>query len=324
VDYVEVETQNILALKRGSDPQLKDEYIVVGAHYDHLGFGGWGSGSRSPDTVAIHNGADDNGSGVSSVLEIAEYFSAIKTDRSILFMCFGAEEMGLLGSKFFTEHPLIKTENIRIMFNLDMVGRLDDESKLTLGGTGTAEGLEDFVKKEAQNFDLNVSTSSGGYGPSDHASFYIKNIPVLFFFTGTHDDYHRPGDDVDKINFKGMKTVCDYVIDMISIQANDKKELVFSEAGSKEEPRRMRFRVTLGVIPDYGSDAKGLKLDGVKQGGPADKAGMQKGDIVVRMDGKVVSNIYDYMGRLAEFKPGQQIVVEVMRGEEKIVMDVTF
>jgi predicted metalloprotease with PDZ domain len=201
---------------------------------------------------------------------------------------------------------------------------MNDEKKLTLGGTGTAKGLEDFVKEEAKNFDINLSTSPGGYGPSDHASFYVKDIPVLFFFTGTHDDYHKPSDDVDKINFEGMKSICDYVIAIVSDQASEKGDLVFTEAGSKEEPRRMRFRVTLGVVPDYGSDAKGLRLDGVRKGGPADKAGMQKGDVVVSMDGKPVNNIYDYMGRLAEFKAGQQIKVEVMRGEEKMALDVTF
>lgn len=324
VDHIEKTTQNVLAVKRGNNPVLKDEYVIVGAHYDHLGYGGWGSGSLKPDTFAVHNGADDNASGVSSVLEIAEYFSTVKTDRSILFICFGAEEEGLLGSKYFTEHPLINKENIRIMLNLDMVGRLNDEKKLTLGGTGTAKGLENFVKARAKNFDFNLSTSSGGYGPSDHASFYVINVPVLFFFTGTHEDYHRPSDDADKINYSGMKEVCDYAISIISGEVSSKEKLVFTEAGSKQETRRMRFRVTLGVMPDYASDIKGLKLDGIRTGGPADKGGLKKGDIIISMDGKPVNNIYDYMGRLGEFKPGQEIIVEVLRGDKKINLNVTF
>lgn len=324
VEHVEVATQNIVAVKWGNDPELKKEFIVIGAHYDHLGYGGWGSGSRTPDTLAIHNGADDNGSGVSSVLEIAEYFASVETARSILFISFGAEEMGLLGSKFFTAHPLIKLENIRLMLNLDMVGRLNNEDKLTMGGTGTAEGLDDLVREKGNGFNLKISTSFGGYGPSDHASFYSKNIPVLFFFTGTHDDYHKPSDDVEKINFKGMKEVCDYAISIAFAQASSKEKLTFTEAGSKEEPRRMRFRVTLGIIPDYGTDVKGLRIDGVKEDGPAFKGGLLKGDIIISMDDKPVNNIYDYMGRLGEFKPGQAIVVEAMRGKEKVKLNVTF
>lgn len=325
VNLVKVPTKNVLAVLPGSDETLKDQYIVVGAHYDHLGYGGWGSGSRTPDTVAVHNGADDNASGVSSVLEIAEYFSSLKPKRSILFMSFGAEEMGLLGSKYFVNNPLIDLKKIDIMYNLDMVGRLDPVDKgLTLGGTGTAEGLEDFIKKESEKFDLKVKPSSEGTGPSDHATFYLENIPVLFFFTGTHDDYHTYRDDSDKINYDGMKAVADFAIDLISFHANNEQKLVYTEAGSKEEQRSMRFKVTLGVIPDYASDSGGLRLDGVKKDGPAEKAGMQKGDIVVKMGDKPVANIYDYMARLGEFKKGEQVVVEVLRGDEKLQLNVTF
>ncbi|MCB0283739.1 MAG: M20/M25/M40 family metallo-hydrolase [Calditrichae bacterium] len=325
VNLVKVQTRNVLAVLPGSDETLKDQYIVVGAHYDHLGYGGRGSGSRTPDTVAIHNGADDNASGVSSMLEIAEYFSAMKTKRSILFMAFGAEEMGLLGSKYFVNNPLIDLKKIDIMYNLDMVGRLDSVDKgLTLGGTGTAEGLEDFIKKESEKFDLKVKTSPEGTGPSDHATFYLENIPVLFFFTGTHDDYHTYRDDSDKINYEGMKKVADFAIDLINYHANNEEMLTFTEAGSKEERRSMRFKVTLGIIPDYASDSGGLRLDGVNKDGPADKAGMQKGDIVVKMGDKPVSNIYDYMARLGEFKKGEQVVVEVLRGDEKLELNVTF
>ena len=162
-------------------------------------------------------------------------------------------------------------KKIRIMFNLDMVGRLNDSTNaLTIGGTGTAEGLADLVSKESENEHLRVKMSSEGYGPSDHASFYVENIPVLFFFTGTHEDYHKPSDDTEKINFNGIKTVSEFAIDLLKKEVNADGSLVFTEAGPKEERGRARFKVTLGVVPDYGSDVKGLKLDGVKKGGPAD------------------------------------------------------
>ena len=198
-----VTTQNVAGILYGSDPRLKEEIIVIGAHYDHLGFGGAHSGSRRPDTLVIHNGADDNASGVAAILEIIEKLKAEQTKlkRSILFLSFGAEEMGLLGSKYFVNNPLVDLGKIKLMFNLDMVGRLDSTTKaITVGGTGTAVGLSDLVQQFSEGEDLNVKLSSEGYGPSDHTSFYVENIPVLFFFTGVHEDYHTPEDDVEKIN----------------------------------------------------------------------------------------------------------------------------
>ncbi|RMH63887.1 MAG: M20/M25/M40 family metallo-hydrolase [Calditrichaeota bacterium] len=316
---VKVRTQNVVAVLKGRE--LPDEYVVVGAHYDHLGFGGWGSGSRAPDVHEVHNGADDNGSGTVSLLELAQYFATapVKPRRSILFMAFGAEEMGLLGSKFFTAHPLIDLKNIRIMLNMDMVGRLNPESKtLTVGGTGTAAGLEETLKKLAEEKAFKIKTSPEGFGPSDHASFYVKDIPVVFLFTGTHEDYHKPSDDVDKINFEGMKAVDDYAAAIIEHEANDTTPLTFQEAGPKEEQRVARFKVTLGVIPDYASDVKGLRLDGVREGGVAARAGLKKGDIIVGMDKKAVNNIYDYMNRLADIKRGQEVDIEVLRENERL------
>lgn len=324
VEQEKVTTQNVLAVHPGTDESQKDNYIIIGAHYDHLGFGGQGSGSRKPDTVAVHNGADDNASGVATILELARYYSDKKHKRPILFMAFGAEEMGLLGSKFFTKNALVDLEKVRIMFNFDMVGRLRQESKaLTVGGTGTAKGLEAFIKKEAEDHPLKIKASSEGFGPSDHASFYVEDLPVLFFFTGTHDDYHKPEDDTEKINFAGMKMIATYGIDLIDYQINSEDPLEFTKAGEKKEQRRMRFRVTLGVVPDYASDIKGMAIDGVKKGGPAEKGGLKKGDVIVSMAGKPVGNIYDYMGRLGTLKKGQKIVIEVMRDGKKVALNVT-
>ena len=320
-----VTTQNVAGILYGSDPRLKEEIIVIGAHYDHLGFGGAHSGSRRPDTLVIHNGADDNASGVAAILEIIEKLKAEQTKlkRSILFLSFGAEEMGLLGSKYFVINPLVDLEKIKLMFNLDMVGRLDSTTKaITVGGTGTAVGLSDLVQRFSEGEDLNVKLSSEGYGPSDHTSFYVENIPVLFFFTGVHEDYHTPEDDVEKINLSGEKLVAEFVHDLIIEAANVPESLVYQEAGPKEQPSgRRRFKVTLGIMPDYASEGgEGLRVDGVINNKPAKRAGIEKGDVIVAMDGKPVKNIYDYMYRLEECKPGQRINVDVLRNGKKITL----
>ena len=320
-----VTTQNVAGILYGSDPRLKEEIIVIGAHYDHLGFGGAHSGSRRPDTLVIHNGADDNASGVAAILEIIEKLKAEQTKlkRSILFLSFGAEEMGLLGSKYFVNNPLVDLEKIKLMFNLDMVGRLDSTTKtITVGGTGTAVGLSDLVQRFAEGEDLNVKLSSEGYGPSDHTSFYVENIPVLFFFTGVHEDYHTPEDDVEKINLSGEKLVAEFVHDLIIEVANVPESLVYQEAGPKEQPSgRRRFKVTLGIMPDYASEGgEGLRVDGVLNNKPAKRSGMEKGDVIVAMDGKPVKNIYDYMYRLEECKPGQRVNVDVLRNGKKITL----
>ncbi|MFZ5516830.1 MAG: M20/M25/M40 family metallo-hydrolase [Candidatus Zhuqueibacterota bacterium] len=327
VDVVkkEVRTQNVVAVLDGADKVLKNEYIVLGAHYDHLGMGGMGSGSRRPDTLAIHNGADDNASGVAGILEIIEKLAANRKSlkRSILFIGFGAEEMGTVGSKYFINHPLVDLKQIKYMFNLDMVGRLDKESQsLSVSGTGTAVGLDSVVKTHTRNSGLSARLSSDGYGPSDHAPFYISNISVLSFMTSIHADYHTPVDDVEKINFEGEKKIADLVYSLITDLANRSEVLAFQEAGPKTQPgMTRRFKVTLGIMPDVVStDIKGLRADAVLSGRPAANAGMQKGDIIVAMEGKPIHDIYEYMHRLADFKVGQRISIEVMRNGKKEIL----
>lgn len=320
-----VATQNVVFMLKGDDPSLSDEYIVIGAHYDHLGMGGKGSGSRVPDTTAVHYGADDNASGVAAIIEIIEKMkeSGIKLKRSIIFAAFSGEEMGLLGSKYFVNNPPVELNKIKLMFNLDMVGRLNEQTKgLSIGGTGTAENLTEDLEKISKNFDLSLKFSPEGYGPSDHASFYSKNIPVLFFFTGIHDDYHTPKDIPSKINYAGEKTVSDLICMLAENFANRSESLVYKESGPKEQPETRRsFKVTLGIMPDVASsDIKGLRADAVIEGRPAYKAGMLKGDIIIAMDGKPVNDIYEYMNRLQEFKVGQRITVEVLRNNEKVLL----
>jgi aminopeptidase YwaD len=320
----QAKTQNVLALLAGDDPVLRDEYIVIGAHYDHLGLGGPGSGSRRPDTLAIHNGADDNASGVAAALEVIERLSCQRHNlRSIIFAAFGAEEMGDIGSKYFVNNPIVDLKKIKFMFNVDMVGRMAADSKtVTVTGTGTALGLQQIVEEMALKCALVAKCSPEGYGPSDHASFYSKDIPVLFFMTSMHEDYHTPNDDVEFINFDGLKNVADFVYALLSDMANRTEMPAFQESGPKSRPEmRSSLKVTLGIMPDIAAaDIKGVKADAVIPDRPAARAGMLKGDVIIGLEGKPVNDIYEYMNRLSEFRSGQRISVEVLRGSEKIIL----
>ena len=318
-----VSVPNVLGVLQGSDPRLKNEYIVVGAHFDHLGFGGAGSGSLSQNTREIHNGADDNASGTAGVLEIAAKLSSQPSalKRSVIFMAYNAEEEGLLGSKYFVDNPTIDLTKITAMINMDMIGRMSD-NKVTIGGIGTSPSFKSILDQIELDHEINIRRSSEGYGPSDHASFYVNNIPVLFFFTGTHTDYHKPSDDWEHINAEGTKQILDIVHDIIYKIDSIDDQLVFTEAGPKGPSQSRRsFKVTLGVIPSYGSDAEGLEIDGARPDGPAGKAGLKKGDILIEIDGKEIKNIYDYMYRLGELKPGESINIKVRRGER--IIDLT-
>ncbi len=320
------ETHNVVAMLPGSDPVLQDQYVIIGAHYDHLGMGGPGSGSRRPDTLAVHNGADDNASGVAAVLELAEKMAAHRQEinRSIVFIAFAAEEMGTIGSKYFTENPLVDIRKIQIMINLDMVGRFNEETRaFNIGGTGTAPDLAETVQSLANQHNLKPTLSPEGYGPSDHAAFYGKDLSVLFFMTSIGETYHTPDDDIETLNLPGEKTVADFVYETAVTLANRPEKLTFQEAGPKSQPApSRRFKVTLGIMPDFtASGIKGLRADMVMPDRPASRAGMKKGDIIVAMEGKPVNDIYEYMNRLADFQPGQRISIEILRnGVKEIVI----
>ena len=318
-------TRNVIMLLPGEDELLKKEYIIIGAHFDHLGMGGPGSSSRALDTIAVHHGADDNASGVGEMIELAEKFSLTKGShkRSILFVAFSGEESGLLGSKYFTENPPVDLTGVNAMINLDMVGRLTDSSSLQVGGVGTAEGLKEYVKSFCDTAEINLTFSDEGYGPSDHSSFYGKNIPVLFFSTGAHLDYHTPSDTWDKINYTGMVGISDLVFRIAEDLANSSEKLTFKEAGPKIEYNRAvrRKGVTLGIMPDFAGNIKnGLRADFVTPGKPAALGGMKKGDIITSINGKTVNNIQDYMYRMGQLKHGQTISVEVLRMGKKEVL----
>jgi hypothetical protein len=320
----EVETQNIVAYLPGSDPELKKEFVVLGAHYDHLGMGGQGSGSRAPDTVAPHYGADDNGSGVVGMIALAQRFGAMenKPARSLVVTAFGAEELGLLGSRYFAQSIPFEAEHLNAMVNFDMIGRLNEKQNIAIGGTGTSIESEDLLNELKQNSELGFSYSAEGFGPSDHASFYAINVPVFFVSTGAHADYHTPADTWDKINYEGMQLVVDFGEDLLLELLNRPERLSFQEAGPKERMSSRRgFKVTLGIMPDYAGESEGgLGVGGVTPGGPAERAGMLKGDKIIGINGKPVENIYDYMNRLKQLKIGQRANVDVERNDEKLIL----
>ena len=296
--------------------------IVIGAHYDHLGLGLDHNSLDANPEGKIHNGADDNASGTAGVIELARYLAknGVKEQHNFLFLCFSGEELGLYGSKKYTETPTIDLAKVSFMINMDMIGRLNEEKKVVVGGVGTAP---DFVPTlKSLKSDLGIKLDSAGVGPSDHTSFYLKNIPVLFFFTGQHSDYHKPTDDVEKVNFPGVMQVISTTAEVIETLDKQPK-LKFQETKSKES-NNVSFKVTLGIMPDYTWEGEGVHVDGVTDGKPASKAGLLKGDIIVGLGEIVVKDIQDYMKGLSTFKKGDTTTVKVKRGAEVKTMPVTF
>jgi len=320
-----VNTANVIAILPGSEADKDSSYILCGAHYDHLGLGGPGSGSRMPDTNAVHYGADDNASGVAAVLELARYFSTKENAprRSMVFMAFGAEEMGLLGSAHYTANSLLPLDKCLAMVNFDMVGRLDPEKRtIIIGGTGTSEEAVGLLDKAGESHMLNASYSAAGYGASDHSSFYVKNIPVFFISSGAHQDYHTPFDDVEHINFEGMADIIAYSATLMQELDGFSGRLNFKEAGPKNKKRHgYKFKVSLGIMPDFASqENNGLGVSAVSKDGPAWNGGMLKGDRIIAINGKEVTNIYSYMSRLKELKAGETAIVDVVREGKKQVL----
>jgi hypothetical protein len=318
-------TRNVIMILPGEDEQLKNEYLILGAHFDHLGMGGPGSSSRALDTIGIHHGADDNASGVAMMLELAKKFAKTKGShkRSIICLSFSGEEEGLLGSKHFVDDPGIDLTKVNSMINLDMVGRLNETNNLQISGVGTSAGLKDLVYAKSDTSIIKLTLFDEGYGPSDHSSFYGKNIPVLFYFTGAHLDYHTPTDTYDKINYGGMVKVSGLIFNVAEELASSTARLQFKESGPKAETVRYRRGkgVTLGIMPDFAGAVKnGLRADFVTPGKPAALGGMKKGDIITAINGKTVNNIQDYMFRMGQLKHGQTISVEVLRNDKKEVL----
>ncbi|WP_044401130.1 M20/M25/M40 family metallo-hydrolase [Lacinutrix sp. Hel_I_90] len=292
--------------------------IIIGAHYDHLGLGAEGSLHRGE--TAIHNGADDNASGVAVLLNLAEKLKTKNTNNNYVFITFSGEEMGLLGSNYFVKNPTIATQKANYMINMDMVGRLKTDSTLAVYGVGTSPILKQTVKANNSNFKLIEKES--GVGPSDHTSFYNADIPVLHFFTGQHEDYHKPSDDFEKLNYEGMQKISNYIYEIITDLDNNGK-LPF-RATKNESDAVPKFEVGLGVTPDYLFDGIGMRIDGTRADTPATNAGIQKGDIVVKMGAYDISDMMSYMKALSNYKKGDTTDVTVKRGGELVVVAVTF
>jgi len=362
---VERPAHNVVGILEGSDPQLKNEAIIIGAHYDHLGRGG--QGSLAARAGEIHHGADDNASGTAALLELARLFveERGKLRRSVIFIAFGGEEEGLLGSNFYVNNPAMPLAQTVAMVNMDMIGRLK-EDRLLIGGTGTAPEWKAWIARANADPDIRMvvamngaegktanANGSGvevpavvgangqmmattslrgrfaltlnedGFGPSDHSSFYAKKIPVLFFFTGTHEDYHKPSDTAEKINYEGTTRVVSFVREIVrDVQASERRP-TYALARSQSAGRATGFRVYLGTVPNYAETTDGMKLDAVRDDSPAAKAGLRAGDVIVKLAGRDVRNVYDYTSALAEMKAGEEYNVDVMRDGQRLMMKLT-
>jgi len=319
VKEIESISWNVGALLRGTDPELSKEYVVIGGHFDHLG---WGKqNSLYQGEPMIHNGADDNASGTTGVLELSEKFASEKNKfkRSILFFAFSGEELGLLGSNYLVNHFPVPVENVVTMINMDMIGRLKDSS-LIVYGTGTSSNWKSLLN-EKNSFGFKLTFNDDGFGPSDHSSFYGKKIPVLFFFTGTHSDYHKPSDDYDKINSEGEEKVLKYIYSIADEIINNNNKPDYLAVERKDTGRMTGSRVWVGTIPDFAGDVDGYKLGGVTEGSPAALAGLKAGDIITKFGDKKISNIYDFTYALGNYKPGDKVKVVVKRAEEEIEVE---
>jgi aminopeptidase YwaD len=316
-EEVEADAYNVVGYIDNGQPTT----VVIGAHYDHLGWGG--EGSRAPGVYAIHNGADDNASGTAALIALAEYLGKKEdlTGHNYLFLAFSAEERGLLGSKYFVANPTFNIDQTAYMINMDMVGRLRDGA-LQIGGTGTAAQWNKVIEN-TQCEELSFKLDPSGIGPSDHSSFYTNGIPVLHFFTGSHDDYHKPEDDADKINYMGIGSIVS-LIKTIMREVDGLQRLDYQETKDNNARKAPRFSVTLGILPDYLYEDGGVKVDGVTEGKAAAAAGLQKGDIIMELGDFTIADIYAYMDALAAFKKGDEVKIVYLREGEKMNGKVKF
>jgi len=335
IEGQQITTKNVVGVLEGAGPHAA-ETVIIGGHYDHLGHGGLMSGSLAGLSRDIHNGADDNASGTAMVLELARRLGARRDPppRRVVFMAFTGEERGLLGSHYYVEHPLFPLGQTVMMINCDMVGRLNSRSELTMIGTGSTPGLDALVDALGKSAGLNIKKVSGindSFGGSDHESFYNKEIPVLFAFTGIHGDYHRPSDDSDRINFGGMARIADY-LELITLDLVRRPERpAYVRMARKAppahaaDPGQKATGVYFGSVPDYSEEGSGdgLKLSGVTEGGPADKGGLKAGDVIIRFDGLPVKTLNDYTETLFRHRPGDKVVVVVRRDRKELELHVT-
>ncbi|NNF13237.1 MAG: M28 family peptidase [Gemmatimonadetes bacterium] len=330
VSETRVDARNIAAVLPGADPALRDEYVIVGAHYDHLGLGG--EGSLAPDSRDIHNGADDNASGTAAVIEIARLLSeGAPLERSVLFLAFTGEERGLWGSTYFVGNPTVELDDVVAMLNLDMVGRVVDD-EVTVFGFATAEEWDAVVDQANASLTdpLAVAKAPDGFGPSDHAAFHGEGLPVLHFFSNTHADYHRPSDDWQKINMDGINRVSQLTAAVTRALASPQVSLTPTPQERPSAPTQASssssgggYGPYLGTIPDMTPRDSGLRLTGVREGSPAEEGGLQAGDVVVEFAGRAITDIYSYTYALQDHAPGDEVEIVVDRDGERVTLSVT-
>lgn len=313
----EIEGINVLYSQRGQNGGTR--YGVIAAHYDHLGYGDENSLFRGDST--IHFGADDNASGVAGILEIAQRLVMNPSLNPILLAGFSGEEKGLWGSNHYCKNPTVPLDSIKYMINFDMIGRLRGDT-LAVYGTGTSPGWTDLLDR-CNTDHLILVPSESGVGPSDHTSFYLEGIPVLHFFTGQHSDYHKPSDTPNKVEVEGIRKVVDFT-ERIMRALDSEVEWPFTATVDQTSSDSPRFKVTLGVIPDYLFSGVGMRIDGVSDGRPASNSGMQRGDIVIGIDTVEVLEMMSYMTALSLFEPGESSVVRLIRDSEPLEVVVTW
>ena len=297
--------------------------IVLGAHYDHLGYGEDKNSMYRGEGKMIHNGADDNASGTSALIELGYWLKKSNLKKyNYILVAFSGEELGLFGSKYFADNSPVALNTVNYMINMDMVGRLNDSThSLNIGGFGTSPVWNELINKDDKNFRIKIDSS--GTGPSDHTSFYLKDIPVLFFFTGTHTDYHKPGDDADKINYNGMLQIISYIKNLLAA-TNDKDKIAFTKTREVHSGMRSSFKVTLGVMLDYTFSGPGIYVDAVTEDRPAQKAGVEAKDIILQVGEYPLADVQGYMQALSKFEKGQTTTLKVKRGDKELLLPVTF
>ncbi len=311
--------RNVIGLLRGDDPSLAGEVLIIGAHYDHLGRGPFGS--LEPDSDEIHNGADDNASGVATMLDAAERLaSRFRLARTVIFVAFTGEEFGLLGSAHYARNPTWPLDDTVAMLNLDMVGRLDDGSVIVYG-IGTAVEWDQMVSEAAATVGVDVAFHETGYGPSDHTSFYSQAIPVLHFFTNVHGDYHKPSDDVEKIDGEGMYQIAALVANIAERVAEGPQRLTLQQTEAPPPARAEGgYGAYLGTVPDFAPVDFGVRLSGVSAGSPAEEAGMREGDVLIRFAGDEIADLYAFTDALRAHSPGDTVQIVVLRDDEEMVL----
>ena len=299
--------------------------VVLGAHFDHLGYGEDGNSMLRTGEKLIHNGAEDNASGTAALIELARILKSGKAKNSnYLFIAFSGEELGLYGSKYFTDNPTIDLKSVNYMINMDMIGRLNDSTKaLAVGGFGTSPQWASVINVNERKLPFSIKIDSSGTGPSDHTSFYRKDIPVLFFFTGQHRDYHRPSDDADRINYEGELAIINYINSVINNLAKQNQRLAFTKT-RETQVSVSSFKVTMGIMPDYTYSGVGVRADGVTDGRPASKAGLKAGDVIVQLGDHAVSSVETYMQALNKFNKGDKTKVKYKRGAEVLESEIQF